>query len=192
MKNTRIFPNALAARRASVTCRHVPSCEVLDAIREVNRAVLHDDPYRPQSRAILSATGPPPLQATEGLSPREQEVLDCLSKGFLYKKSQTVVQLQTVHTYIAAFMKNSRSGHEPRRSLNSEAIAYYCSDRSLHDGCKSARTPSLPKWIDRSNPICFRLYSRHPFLFWRRTDAQPQISHLPSIFLRQPTMVVPR
>ena len=41
-------------------------------------------------------------QPTEGLSPREQEVLDCLSKGFLYKEiaDKLGIGYETVHTYI--------------------------------------------------------------------------------------------
>jgi len=41
-------------------------------------------------------------QPSEGLSPREQEVLDCLSKGFLYKEiaDRLGIGYETVHTYI--------------------------------------------------------------------------------------------
>ena len=41
-------------------------------------------------------------QATENLSPREQEVLDCLAKGFLYKEiaEKLGISYETVHTYI--------------------------------------------------------------------------------------------
>ena len=42
------------------------------------------------------------IQPTENLSPREQEVLDCLSKGFLYKEiaEKLGISYETVHTYI--------------------------------------------------------------------------------------------
>ena len=41
-------------------------------------------------------------QSTENLSPREQEVLDHLSRGFLYKEiaEKMGVSYETVHTYI--------------------------------------------------------------------------------------------
>ena len=45
---------------------------------------------------------PTPPQPTEDLSPREQEVLDCLAKGFLYKEiaEKLGISYETVHTYI--------------------------------------------------------------------------------------------
>ena len=41
-------------------------------------------------------------QPTENLSQREQEVLDCLSQGFLYKEiaEKLGISYETVHTYI--------------------------------------------------------------------------------------------
>jgi len=41
-------------------------------------------------------------QPTENLSPREQEVLDFLAKGFLYKEiaDNLGISYETVHTYI--------------------------------------------------------------------------------------------
>ena len=46
--------------------------------------------------------GGPSPQATENLSQREQEVLDCLSQGFLYKEiaEKLGISYETVHTYI--------------------------------------------------------------------------------------------
>ena len=41
-------------------------------------------------------------ETTEDLSPREKEVLDCLSQGFLYKEiaEKLGISYETVHTYI--------------------------------------------------------------------------------------------
>ncbi len=41
-------------------------------------------------------------KSAENLSHREQEVLDCLSKGFLYKEiaDKLGISYETVHTYI--------------------------------------------------------------------------------------------
>jgi RNA polymerase sigma factor (sigma-70 family) len=45
---------------------------------------------------------PRQAEATEDLSPREREVLDCLSQGFLYKEiaEKLGISYETVHTYI--------------------------------------------------------------------------------------------
>jgi DNA-binding NarL/FixJ family response regulator len=52
----------------------------------------------PQPAAPAAATA----SDSQTLSPREQEVLDCLSHGFLYKEisEKLGVSYETVHTYI--------------------------------------------------------------------------------------------
>ena len=47
---------------------------------------------------------------TENLSPREQEVLDFLAKGYLYKEiaEQLDISYGTVHTYIERIFKKLR------------------------------------------------------------------------------------
>ena len=49
-----------------------------------------------------SAQAAPANAATEDLSPREREVLDCLSQGLIYKEiaEKLGISYETVHTYI--------------------------------------------------------------------------------------------
>ncbi len=94
--------NALAAGAAGYLLKRTKSAELLEAIREVHRGgspmTTHIARKVTQSfqRAGLST------QPTENLSEREQEVLDCLSQGFLYKEiaDKLGISYETVHTYI--------------------------------------------------------------------------------------------
>ena len=94
--------NALAAGAAGYLLKRTKSAELLEAIREVNRGgspmTTHIARKVTQSfqKAGLST------HPTENLSQREQEVLDCLSQGFLYKEiaEKLGISYETVHTYI--------------------------------------------------------------------------------------------
>ena len=94
--------NALAAGASGYLLKRTPRAEVLDAIREVHRGgspmTTHIARKVVQSFQQTGASS----QSTESLSPREQEVLDCLSKGFLYKEiaDKLGIGYETVHTYI--------------------------------------------------------------------------------------------
>jgi DNA-binding NarL/FixJ family response regulator len=94
--------NALAAGAAGYLLKRTKSAELLEAIREVHRGgspmTTHIARKVTQS---FQRTGPS-SQATENLSEREQEVLDCLSQGFLYKEiaDKLGISYETVHTYI--------------------------------------------------------------------------------------------
>ena len=94
--------NALAAGAAGYLLKRTTSAELLEAIREVHRGgspmTTHIARKVTQS---FHRTGPSPRQG-ENLSEREQEVLDCLSKGFLYKEiaEKLGISYETVHTYI--------------------------------------------------------------------------------------------
>jgi DNA-binding NarL/FixJ family response regulator len=94
--------NALAAGASGYLLKRTPSAELLAAIREVHRG---GSPMTTHiARKVVQSfhrAGPSP-QATENLSQREQEVLDCLAKGFLYKEiADTLgISFETVHTYI--------------------------------------------------------------------------------------------
>ncbi|HLP77737.1 MAG TPA: response regulator transcription factor, partial [Candidatus Paceibacterota bacterium] len=76
--------------------------ELLEAIKEVHRGgspmTTHIARKVVLSFQRTAATAP----ATENLSPREQEVLDCLAQGFLYKEiaEKLGISYETVHTYI--------------------------------------------------------------------------------------------
>ena len=94
--------NALAAGASGYLLKRTPRAEVLDAIREVHRGgspmTTHIARKVVHSFQQTGASSPP----TESLSPREQEELDCLSKGFLYKEiaDKLGIGYETVHTYI--------------------------------------------------------------------------------------------
>jgi DNA-binding NarL/FixJ family response regulator len=94
--------NALAAGASGYLLKRTRSAELLDAIREVCQGgspmTTHIARKVVQSFQKTGASPPP----AENLSPREQEVLDCLSHGFLYKEiaEKLGVSYETVHTYI--------------------------------------------------------------------------------------------
>jgi DNA-binding NarL/FixJ family response regulator len=94
--------NALAAGAAGYLLKRTKSAELLEAIHEVHRG---GSPMTTHiARKVIQSfqrTGPS-SQPTENLSEREQEVLDCLSQGFLYKEiaEKLGISYETVHTYI--------------------------------------------------------------------------------------------
>ena len=94
--------NALAAGAAGYLLKRTKSAELLEAIREVHRggSPMTTHIARKVTQSFLRS-GPSP-QPTENLSEREQEVLDCLSQGFLYKEiaEKLGISYETVHTYI--------------------------------------------------------------------------------------------
>ena len=94
--------NALAAGASGYLLKRTPSAELLAAIRDVQKGgspmTAHIARKVVQSFQKAGASA----QATENLSQREQEVLDCLSQGFLYKEiaDKLGISYETVHTYI--------------------------------------------------------------------------------------------
>ncbi len=94
--------NALAAGAAGYLLKRTKSAELLEAIREVHRGgspmTTHIARKVTQSFQKVGVSAQP----TENLSEREQEVLDCLSQGFLYKEiaEKLGISYETVHTYI--------------------------------------------------------------------------------------------
>lgn len=94
--------NALAAGAAGYLLKRTKSEELLEAIREVQKG---GSPMTAHiARKVVQSfqrAGTSP-QPTGNLSPREQEVLDCLSQGFLYKEiaEKLGISYETVHTYI--------------------------------------------------------------------------------------------
>jgi DNA-binding NarL/FixJ family response regulator len=94
--------SALAAGASGYLLKRTKSAELLDAIREVNRggSPMTTHIARKVTQSFLKAG--PSVQPTENLSQREQEVLDCLSQGFLYKEiaEKLGISYETVHTYI--------------------------------------------------------------------------------------------
>ena len=95
--------NALAAGASGYLLKRTSTSELLESIREVHRG---GSPMTAHiARKVVSSFQKPPGSpgdATEDLSPREREVLDCLSQGFLYKEiaEKLGISYETVHTYI--------------------------------------------------------------------------------------------
>jgi DNA-binding NarL/FixJ family response regulator len=94
--------NALAAGASGYLLKRTPSVEILDAIRQVLQggSPMTAHIARKVVQSFQRASASP--QPTEDLSPREREVLDCLSQGFLYKEiaEKLGISYETVHTYI--------------------------------------------------------------------------------------------
>jgi DNA-binding NarL/FixJ family response regulator len=94
--------SALAAGANGYLLKRTKSAELLEAIQEVHRggSPMTTHIARKVTQSFQKA-GPSP-QPTENLSQREQEVLDCLSHGFLYKEiaEKLGISYETVHTYI--------------------------------------------------------------------------------------------
>ncbi len=94
--------NALAAGASGYLLKRTTSAELLAAIRDVRQGgspmTTHIARKVVQSFQKAGASARP----TENLSPREKEVLDCLSQGFLYKEiaDKLSISYETVHTYI--------------------------------------------------------------------------------------------
>ena len=94
--------NALTAGASGYLLKRTSTQELLAAIQEVQRGgspmTTHIARKVVQSFQRIGASPQP----TENLSPREQEVLDFLAKGFLYKEiaDNLGISYETVHTYI--------------------------------------------------------------------------------------------
>jgi DNA-binding NarL/FixJ family response regulator len=94
--------NALAAGSAGYLLKRTKSAELLEAIREVHRGGSPMTTHIARKVTQSFQRAGPSTQPTENLSEREQEVLDCLSQGFLYKEiaEKLGISYETVHTYI--------------------------------------------------------------------------------------------
>jgi DNA-binding NarL/FixJ family response regulator len=94
--------NALAAGAAGYLLKRTKSAELLEAIREVHRGGSPMTTHIARKVTQSFQRAGPSTQPTENLSEREQEVLDCLSQGFLYKEiaDKLGISYETVHTYI--------------------------------------------------------------------------------------------
>jgi RNA polymerase sigma factor (sigma-70 family) len=94
--------DALAAGASGYMLKRTPGGELLEAIREVHRGgspmTAHIARKVVQSFQRSAASE----AATENLSEREQQVLDLLSQGLIYKEiaEKLGISYETVHTYI--------------------------------------------------------------------------------------------
>lgn len=94
--------NALAAGASGYMLKRTPRAELLEAIREVHRGGSPMTTHIARKVVQSFQKAPPSNEATENLSPREQEVLDLLSQGLIYKEisDKLGISYETVHTYI--------------------------------------------------------------------------------------------
>jgi DNA-binding NarL/FixJ family response regulator len=93
---------ALAAGASGYLLKQVPRAQLLDALRDVNKG---GSPMTSKiARKVVQAFHGPHSASAElaELSPREQELLDLLARGFLYKEIAEAMKISvgTVNTYI--------------------------------------------------------------------------------------------
>ena len=102
-EETEMIFKALTAGATGYLLKQTPPAELLTAIRDVHRG---GSPMTSHiARKIVASFQQPPAAAARGmdnLTPREQEVLDHLAKGFLYKEIADAlgISYDTVHAHI--------------------------------------------------------------------------------------------
>jgi DNA-binding NarL/FixJ family response regulator len=99
--------NSLAAGASGYLLKRSKSAEILEAIRDVQNggSPMTTHIARKVVQSFQSSAAAAPIAAvepSEELSPREQEVLDLLSQGFMYKEisDKLGISFETVRTYI--------------------------------------------------------------------------------------------
>jgi DNA-binding NarL/FixJ family response regulator len=105
--NTDTIFNSLAAGASGYLLKPISSAQLLSAVRDVyaGGAPMTSDIAR---KVVQAFKQPAPASGeAENLSPREQEVIDFLAKGYLYKEiaEQLNISYGTVHTYIERIFK---------------------------------------------------------------------------------------
>ena len=113
--------NSLAAGASGYLLKRTSSAELLAAIRDVIQggSPMTTHIARKVVQSFQKAGASP--QPAENLSMREQEVLDCLAQGFLYKEiaDKLGIRYETVHTYIR------RIYEKPQVRTRTEAVAKF-------------------------------------------------------------------
>jgi RNA polymerase sigma factor (sigma-70 family) len=100
-EDTENIYDALTAGASGYLLKRTSGPELLDAIREVHRGGSPMTAHIAR-KVVQSFQKNAPAQPTENLSEREQQVLDLLSRGLMYKEIADKLQIsyETVHTYI--------------------------------------------------------------------------------------------
>lgn len=100
-ENTEQIFQALSSGAAGYLLKQTPPDELLEAVRDVHRGGSPMTSHIAR-KVVQSFQKSQTNKATENLSPREQEVLDYLAKGYLYKEIADTLHIsfETVHTYI--------------------------------------------------------------------------------------------
>ena len=101
-QNTENIFNALAAGATGYLLKQTPPAELLAAIRDVHGGGSPMSSHIARKIVQSFQKPSPTAREMESLSPREAEVLDLLSKGYLYKEiaEKTGLTYATVHTHI--------------------------------------------------------------------------------------------
>ena len=94
--------NALAAGASGYMLKRTSSKELLEAINAVHGGGSPMTMHIARKVVQSFQRTPPAALSTEGLSEREQQVLDLLSQGLIYKEiaEKLGISYETVHTYI--------------------------------------------------------------------------------------------
>jgi len=94
--------NALAAGASGYMLKRTPRDELLEAIREVHRGGSPMTTHIARKVVQSFQRAGSAALTTENLSEREQQVLDLLSQGLIYKEiaEKLGIGYETVHTYI--------------------------------------------------------------------------------------------
>ena len=105
--NTDAIFNSLAAGASGYLLKPISAAQLLAAVKDVyaGGAPMTSDIAR---KVVQTFKQPAAASAeTENLTPREQEVIDFLAKGYLYKEiaEQLKISYGTVHTYVERIFK---------------------------------------------------------------------------------------
>lgn len=101
-EDTDLIFGALSAGATGYLLKRTPRDELLRGIQDVHRGGSPMTSHIAR-KVVQSLRQTPPLDSGEdALSPREREVLDYLSRGYLYKEIAAELELSydTVHTYV--------------------------------------------------------------------------------------------
>jgi DNA-binding NarL/FixJ family response regulator len=122
--------NALAAGATGYLLKETPRQELLAALEDVH---LGGSPMTSNiARKVVQSFGRDRAAVPNGedLSPREQEVLDLLARGYLYKEiaERLNISIPTVNTYVRRMYEKL---HVRSRA---QAVAKYANLERLHHG----------------------------------------------------------
>jgi DNA-binding NarL/FixJ family response regulator len=94
--------NALAAGASGYMLKRTPAAELLEAVHAVLRGGSPMTMHIARKVVQSFQKSPGSIAATENLSEREQQVLELLSQGLIYKEiaDKIGVSYETVHTYV--------------------------------------------------------------------------------------------
>ena len=101
-ENTDHIFNALAAGATGYLLKQTPPAELLAAIRDVKAGGSPMTSHIARKVVASFQQASPPARETDNLTTREQQVLDYLARGFLYKEIADALSISydTVHTHI--------------------------------------------------------------------------------------------